>query len=104
MKTWIGEHMLRMGIFFYYPVTPLACHPFINEGEVPSYPFAHFFPFIDEGVDCEARRGSRKKESGEVPSYPFAHFFPFIDEGVARQRRDGVVEKRINSTIPTLKL
>ena len=35
--------------YFYYPVTPLACHPFINEGEVAMLPDAHFFPFINEG-------------------------------------------------------
>ena len=51
--------MLSYSANFYYPVKPMACHPFINEGEVPCYPFARFFPFIDEGVACEARRGSR---------------------------------------------
>jgi hypothetical protein len=33
--------------FFYYPVIPSGCHPFINEGEVIAHPY---FPFIDEGV------------------------------------------------------
>jgi len=53
--------------YFYYPVTPLACHPFINEGEVAMLPDAHFFPFIDEGVG-----------------------FPF---GAHTAKQDGVVEK-----------
>ena len=51
----------------YYPVKPLAIHPFINEGEVLSCGHPFFFPFIDEE---------------EVLSCDTPPFFPFIDEGV----------------------